>query len=74
MQRSSTMAVLSSEINDITVAGKLYAKTPKNGSGNGSVNAYDKNDKKAIITPKHNITFKQGSEAHSAVRLHACIS
>ena len=44
--------------NDITVAGKLYAKYTNNGGGIGSVNSYDKNDKKAIITPKHNITFK----------------
>lgn len=50
--------------NDITVAGKLYAKTTNNGGGIGSVNPYDKNNKKAIITPKHNITFKQGSEAY----------
>lgn len=49
--------------NDITVAGKLYVRTPNNGGGIGSVNPYDKNDKKAIITPKHNITFKQGSDA-----------
>ena len=50
--------------NDITVAGKLYAKYTNNGGGIGSVNPYDKNDKKAIITPKHNITFKNGSEAY----------
>ena len=56
---------------DITVAGKLYAKYTKNGSGIGSVNPYDKNDKKAIITPKHNITFKQGSEAYIGGSLHA---
>lgn len=49
---------------DITVAGKLYAKTTNNGGGIGSVNPYNKNDKKAIITPKHNITFKNGSEAY----------
>lgn len=50
--------------NDITVAGKLYAKYTNEKGGIGSINAYDKNDKKAIITPKHNITFKQGSEAY----------
>ena len=49
--------------NDITVAGKLYAKYTNEKGGIGSINAYDKNDKKAIITPKHNITFKKGSEA-----------
>lgn len=49
---------------DITVAGKLYVRTPNNGGGIGSVNPYDKNNKKAIITPKHNITFKKGSEAY----------
>lgn len=49
---------------DITVAGKLYAKYTNNGGGIGSVNPYNKNDKKAIITPKHNITFKKGSEAY----------
>lgn len=57
--------------NDITVAGKLYAKYTNNGGGIGSVNSYDKNDKKAIITPKHNITFKQGSEAYIGGSLHA---
>ena len=57
--------------NDINVAGKLYAKYTKNGSGIGSINDYDKNDKKAIITPKHNITFKQGSEAYIGGSLHA---
>lgn len=57
--------------NDITVAGKLYAKYTKNGSGIGSVNPYDKSDKDAIITPKHNITFKQGSEAFIGGSLHA---
>lgn len=57
--------------NDITVAGKLYAKTTNNGGGIGSVNPYDKNNKKAIITPKHNITFKQGSEAYIGGSLHA---
>ena len=57
--------------NDITVAGKLYAKYTKNGSGIGSIYDYDKNDKKAIITPKHNITFKQGSEAYIGGSLHA---
>lgn len=56
---------------DITVAGKLYAKTTNNGGGIGSVNPYNKNDKKAIITPKHNITFKQGSEAYIGGSLHA---
>ena len=50
--------------NDITVAGKLYAKYTNNGGGIGSVNPYNKNDKKAIITPKHNITFKKGSDAY----------
>ena len=50
--------------NDINVAGKLYAKYTKESGGIGSINAYDKNDKKAIITPKHNITFKNGSEAY----------
>ena len=50
--------------NDITVAGKLYAKYTKDSGGIGSINDYDKNDKKAIITPKHNITFKQGSETY----------
>lgn len=50
--------------NDITVAGKLYAKYTNEKGGIGAINAYDKNDKKAIITPKHNITFKQGSEAY----------
>lgn len=57
--------------NDITVAGKLYAKYTKDGSGIGSINTYDKNDKKVIITPKHNITFKQGSEAYIGGSLHA---
>lgn len=57
--------------NDITVAGKLYAKTTNNGGGIGSVNPYDKNDKKAIITPKHNITFKKGSDAFIGGSLHA---
>ena len=57
--------------NDITVEGKLYAKYTKDGSGIGSINTYDKNDKKAIITPKHNITFKQGSEAYIGGSLHA---
>ena len=57
--------------NDITVAGKLYAKYTKNGSGIGSIKDYDKNDKKAIITPLHNITFKQGSEAYIGGSLHA---
>lgn len=56
---------------DITVAGKLYAKTTNNGGGIGSVNPYDKNNKKAIITPKHNITFKKGSEAYIGGSLHA---
>ena len=50
--------------NDITVAGKLYAKYTNESGGIGSINDYNKNDKKAIITPKHNITFKQGSEAY----------
>lgn len=50
--------------NDITVAGKLYAKYTNEKGGIGSINAYDKNDKKAFITPKHNITFKNGSEAY----------
>lgn len=49
---------------DITVAGKLYAKYTKESGGIGSINDYNKNDKKAIITPKHNITFKKGSEAY----------
>lgn len=57
--------------NDITVAGKLYAKYTNDGSGIGSINPYDKNDKKAIITPKHNITFKQGSEAYIGGSIHA---
>ena len=57
--------------NDITVAGKLYAKYTNDGSGIGSINPYDKNDKKAIITPKHNITFKQGSDAFIGGSLHA---
>ena len=56
---------------DITVEGKLYARTPNNGGGIGSVEAYDKNNKKAIITPKHNITFKQGSDAFIGGSLHA---
>ena len=56
---------------DITVAGKLYVKTTNNGGGIGSVNPYDKNDDKAIITPKHNITFKQGSDAFIGGSLHA---
>lgn len=56
---------------DITVAGKLYVKTSNNGGGIGSVNPYDKNNKKAIITPKHNITFKQGSDAYIGGSLHA---
>lgn len=56
---------------DITVAGKLYVRTPNNGGGIGSVNPYNKNDKKAIITPKHNITFKQGSDAFIGGSLHA---
>lgn len=50
--------------NDINVAGKLYAKYTKESGGIGSINDYDKNSKKAIITPKHNITFKKGSEAY----------
>lgn len=50
--------------NDINVAGKLYAKYTKESGGIGSINTYDKNNKKAIITPKHNITFKKGSEAY----------
>lgn len=50
--------------NDITVAGKLYAKYTNEKGGIGAINAYDKNDKKAIITPKHNITFKNGSDAY----------
>lgn len=50
--------------NDITVAGKLYAKYTNEKGGIGAINAYDKNDKKAIITPKHNITFKKGSDAY----------
>lgn len=50
--------------NDIKVAGKLYAKYTKESGGIGSINDYDKNNKKAIITPKHNITFKKGSEAY----------
>ena len=50
--------------NDINVAGKLYAKYTKESGGIGSINDYNKNDKKAIITPKHNITFKKGSEAY----------
>lgn len=57
--------------NDITVEGKLYAKYTKDGGGIGSVKDYDKNDKKAIITPKHNITFKQGSDAYIGGSLHA---
>lgn len=57
--------------NDITVAGKLYVRTPNNGGGIGSITPYDKNDKKAIITPKHNITFKQGSDAYIGGSLHA---
>lgn len=57
--------------NDITVAGKLYAKYTNEKGGIGAINAYDKNDKKAIITPKHNITFKQGSEAYIGGSLHA---
>lgn len=56
---------------DITVAGKLYAKYTNNGGGIGSVNPYNKNDKKAIITPKHNITFKKGSETYIGGSLHA---
>ena len=57
--------------NDITVEGKLYAKYTKDGGGIGSINPYDKTDKKVIITPKHNITFKQGSEAYIGGSLHA---
>lgn len=53
--------------NDINVAGKLYAKYTKESGGIGSINDYDKNNKKAIITPKHNITFKKGSEAYIGV-------
>lgn len=49
--------------NDINVAGKLYAKYTKESGGIGSINDYDKNNKKTIITPKHNITFKKGSDA-----------
>ena len=56
---------------DITVAGKLYVRTPNNGGGIGYVNPYVKNNKKAIITPKHNITFKQGSDAFIGGSLHA---
>ena len=47
--------------NDINVAGKLYAKYTKESGGIGSINDYNK---KGIITPKHNITFKKGSEAY----------
>lgn len=65
------MAVLSVVDKDITVAGKLYAKYTNNGGGIGSVNPYNKNDKKAIITPKHNITFKKGSDAFIGGSLHA---
>lgn len=50
--------------NDINVAGKLYAKYTNEKGGIGAINDYDKNNKKAIITPKHNITFKKGSEAY----------
>lgn len=50
--------------NDINVAGKLYAKYTNEKGGIGAINDYNKNDKKAIITPKHNITFKKGSEAY----------
>lgn len=50
--------------NDITVAGKLYAKYTNEKGGIGAINDYNKNDKKAIITPKHNITFKKSSEAY----------
>lgn len=57
--------------NDINVAGKLYAKYTKESGGIGSINDYDKNNKKAIITPKHNITFKQGSDAYIGGSLHA---
>lgn len=57
--------------NDINVAGKLYAKYTKESGGIGSINDYNKNDKKAIITPKHNITFKKGSEAYIGGSLHA---
>lgn len=57
--------------NDINVAGKLYAKYTKESGGIGSINDYDKNNKKAIITPKHNITFKKGSEAYIGGSLHA---
>ena len=57
--------------NDINVAGKLYAKYTNDGSGIGSINPYDKNDQKAIITPKHNITFKQGADAFIGGSLHA---
>lgn len=57
--------------NDINVAGKLYAKYTNDGSGIGSINPYDKNDQKAIITPKHKITFKQGSDAFIGGSLHA---
>lgn len=57
--------------NDINVAGKLYAKYTNDGSGIGSIKPYDKNDQKAIITPKHNITFKQGSDAFIGGSLHA---
>ena len=39
-------------------------KYTKESGGIGSINDYDKNNKKAIITPKHNITFKKGSEAY----------
>lgn len=49
---------------DITVTGKLYAKYTNEKGGIGAINDYNKNDKKAIITPKHNITFKKGSEAY----------
>lgn len=59
--------------NDINVAGKLYAKYTNDGSGIGSINPYDKNDQKAIITPKHNITFKQGSDAFIGGSLHAVV-
>ena len=59
--------------NDITVAGKLYAKYTNEKGGIGSINTYDKNDKKAIITPKHNITFKQGSEAYIGGSIRAVV-
>lgn len=49
--------------NDITVAGNLYINV-KAEDGLGAVEAFDKTDKKAVITPKQNITIKNGANVY----------